>query len=102
VLDAKGRRRGEATRVDDLGAVLGPKAFRRITWRDATRGKLASNFCFRRVKVAVDDGSDPLQREPVWLVLEWAEGDEEPSKFFLTSLRRRMSKKRSACGGIMI
>ena len=74
VLDAKGRRRGEATRVDDLGAVLGPKAFRRITWRDATRGKLASNFCFRRVKVAVDDGSDPLQREPVWLVLEWAEG----------------------------
>jgi SRSO17 transposase len=94
LLDAAGRRRGEPTRVDDLGVLLGRKAFRRITWRDATKGKLASNFCFRNVKVALDDGTDPVQREPVWLVLEWVDGDDEPSKFFLTSLRRRLSKKR--------
>jgi SRSO17 transposase len=94
MLDSAGRRRGEATRVDDLAAMLGRKAFRRITWRDATKGKLASNFCFRRVKVAREDGSDPAQREPIWVVIEWGDGEDEPAKFFLTSLRRRMSKKR--------
>ena len=34
-----------------------------------------------------------MLREPVWLVIEWPEGESQPTKFFLTSLRRRMSKK---------
>ena len=34
-----------------------------------------------------------MLREPVWLVIEWPEGETAPTKFFLTSLRRRMTKK---------
>jgi SRSO17 transposase len=34
-----------------------------------------------------------MLREPVWLTLEWPEGQSAPSKFFITSLRRRMTKK---------
>lgn len=93
VLDASDRRRGPAVGVQDLGIALGPKAFRSITWRDGTNAPLSSRFCFRRVKVAADDGLDPGQHEPVWLLLEWPEGESKPTKFALTTLPRRMSKK---------
>ena len=33
-----------------------------------------------------------MVREPVWLVIEWPEGESRPTKFFLTNLRGRMTK----------
>ena len=96
LLDAIGRRRGEPVGAQQLGVDLGPKAFRRITWREGTKGsrkKLSSRFCFRRVKVANDDGTEARDKEPLWLVIEWPEGENKPTKFTLTSLPRRMSKK---------
>jgi SRSO17 transposase len=96
-LDARERHRGEPVSALDLGVQLGPSAFRRVTWRDGTRvgarGKLSSRFCFRRVIVAHDDGVPAADRDPVWLVIEWPEGEERPAKFTLTTLPRRMSKK---------
>jgi SRSO17 transposase len=95
LLDAVGRGRGDAITAQQLGVELGPRAFRRLTWRDGTRPnkKLSSRFLFRRVKPAQDDGTEPASREPVWLVIEWPEGESKPTKFFLTTLPRRMSKK---------
>jgi SRSO17 transposase len=96
LLDAAERRRGDPIGVQQLGIELGPKAFRQITWRDGTLGarkKLRSRFCFRRVKVAHDDGTEAADREPLWLVIEWPENEERPTKFVLTSLPRRLSKK---------
>jgi SRSO17 transposase len=93
LLDSQGRRRGEAQAVAQIGAELGARAFRKITWREGTKASLSSRFVFRRVKPAHDDGSEPSTREPVWLVIEWPEGEAGPTKFFLTTLRRRMSKK---------
>src|SRR5262249_47812741 len=63
LLDAKERRRGAAIGVQKLGIEFGLQSFRRVTWRTGTRGKLASRFCFRRVKPAHDDGSEPKDRE---------------------------------------
>jgi SRSO17 transposase len=83
----------QAIGVQDLGLKLGPKAFRRITWRDGTRTKLHSRFCFRRVKVAHAGAPQALVREPLWLVIEWPEDEPKPTKFFLTTLRRRMTRK---------
>jgi hypothetical protein len=51
-LDTLGRRRGEPVSVQDLGVKLGRRAFRRLTWRVGTGGKLWSRFTFRRVKGA--------------------------------------------------
>lgn len=96
-LDARERRRGDAVSALDLGLRLGPKAFRRITWREASarpsRNKLSSRFCIRRVHVARDDGAPVMDRGPAWLAIEWPEGEERPTKFALTTLPRRMSKK---------
>jgi len=93
LLDKIGRRQGEPLSAQGLGVELGMKAFRRITWRDGTRRKMRSRFCFRRVKAAHDDGTDAGDREPLWLVMEWLEGEMKPTKFVLTTLPRRMSKK---------
>jgi SRSO17 transposase len=93
LLDAAERRHGAPIGVQALGIDLGQGAFRRVTWRTGTRGKLASRFCFRRVKVAHDDGTEPKDREPLWLVTEWPRGEAKPTKFALTTLPRRMSKK---------
>jgi SRSO17 transposase len=92
-LDASGRRRGDAVGVQQLGVRLGDGAFRRTTWREGTGGKLSSRFCLRRVKVANDDGTEPHAREPLWLLMEWPDGEEKPTKFTLTTLPRRMRKK---------
>ena len=95
-LDEKERRRGNPMGVQALGLALGRRAFRRVTWREGTGGKLSSHFCFRRVKVACDDGLDPGSHEPVWLMMEWPEGEDKPTKFTLTTLPKRMSHKQIA------
>jgi SRSO17 transposase len=77
----------------ELVARLGPKKFRKLTWREGTNAKLSSRFCFVRVKVAEDDGLPLAEHEPLWLIAEWPEGENAPSKFLLTTLGRRMSKK---------
>jgi SRSO17 transposase len=94
VLDESGRHPDPIT-VRQLGIELGERAFRKITWRDGTRPnkKLASRFAFRRVKPAFEGEPEPKLREPVWLLIEWPEGESRPTKFFITSLRRRMTKK---------
>ena len=96
-LDARERCRAEPMSARAIGEALGIKAFRRVTWRDGTapgpKGKLRSRFAFCRVKVAHDDGSDRASREPLWLIVEWPEGEAAPTKFALTTLRRSMSKK---------
>ena len=92
-LDSRNRRRGEPIGAQALGLEVGPKAFRRVTWREGTQGRLSSRFYFERVKVACDDGLDPAEREPIWLCIEWPDGEAKPTKLTLTTLPRRMSKK---------
>ena len=92
-LDALGRRQNEPIRVDKYVASLGRSAFRRVTWRDGTKGRMSSTFCFRRVKLAQEDGQTTAQREPIWLVAEWPDNEKTAGKFMLTTLPRRMSKK---------
>jgi SRSO17 transposase len=45
------------------------------------------------VKVGHDDGPEAAAREPLWLLIEWPEGEKEPTKYALTTLPRTMSTK---------
>jgi SRSO17 transposase len=92
-LDRQDRSRGEVRTVAELAAGLGRKAFRRVTWRQGSKAGLSSHFCFVRVKTMHDDGIQLADREPLWLIMEWLEGEEKPTKFALTTLPRRMSRK---------
>jgi SRSO17 transposase len=96
-LDRADRVNAKPESVEALLAALPKKAFRRLVWRDGTKGKLCSRFCFVRVKTTHDDGVALADREPLWLVAEWPEDEKKPTKFALTTLPRRMSKKQIAC-----
>lgn len=76
---------GERVRADQVATTR--HDFRRITWREGTQHTLVSRFCFRRV-VVDRDGADAQ-----WLVIEWPEHEKAPTKFVLTTLPRRLSKK---------
>lgn len=88
-----GRTWGRAMSIKDLAKALKPKEYRRLTWRDGTRGKLSSRFAFVRVKTTHDDGLPLAQREIQWLVIEWPHSESAPGKFVLSTLPRRMAKK---------
>jgi len=92
-LDTLSRRRGAPVSVQGFGTGLARGAFRRLTWRVGPGGKLSSRFAFRRVKVAHDDGTDAGDREALWLVIEWPDGESKPTKFVLTTMPGRMTKK---------
>lgn len=92
-LDRNDRINTKPATVAEVVASLPSKAFRKVTWRDGTKKELSSRFCFVRVQTTHDDGVPLALREPLWLVAEWPEDEEKPSKFLLTTLPRRMSKK---------
>ena len=90
VLDRRGHCRGELRSAKEIALALGPKGFRRCTWREGTNSKLSSRFALCRVKVPVEDG---LTARAEWLLVEWPYTEKEPKHFFLTTLPKRMSKK---------
>jgi SRSO17 transposase len=92
-VDRLGRVRGEPMSVGEIVTSIGKKAFRKVTWRRGSKAKLSSRFCFVRVKTTHDDGLAIADREPLWLVAEWPENEPAPTKFTLTTLPRRMSRK---------
>jgi SRSO17 transposase len=92
-LDRRNRINEKTETVAELVRRLGRKAFRKLTWREGSGSKLSSRFCFVRVKTTHDDGLELSEREPLWLVAEWLDGEEKPTKFLLTTLARRMSRK---------
>jgi SRSO17 transposase len=89
-LDRRDHRRGELLSAKEIALALGPKKFRRCTWRQGTKTKLSSRFALCRVKVPVEKG---LAARAEWLLVEWPDGENEPTHFFLTTLPKRMSKK---------
>jgi SRSO17 transposase len=60
--------------------------FRKVTWREGSKGKLSSRFAAWRVRPAhkLSAGKEPLA--PCWLVVEWPEGEAAPTKFFFSNL----------------
>lgn len=89
-LNIRDRRHGELQSAKQIALSLPSKKFRRCTWRDGTNAKLSSRFALCRIKVPRDPG---FTARPEWLLIEWPYGEREPTKFALTTLPRRMSKK---------
>jgi SRSO17 transposase len=82
----KGRRDApEAISVKELALGLRAQAWRTIEWREGTNEWLSSRFA--RVRVCAASGHErarPPAKE--WLLIEWPEGEEEPTKYWLSTL----------------
>ena len=98
VYDKSGRLRDETLRVKKLaGRIEANGGFRRCTWRQGTKQPLSARFALRRVVWAgkARRGQPPVdEREPVWLLIEWRDGESEPANYFFCSLAQRMTRKK--------
>ncbi len=69
---------------------LDPDAWRTITWREGTNTPLRSRFARVRVRPAHRDTLRAEPRSVEWLIIEWPEGEEEPSTYWLSTLPETM------------
>jgi SRSO17 transposase len=87
----KGRRDApSATSVKDLALRLHAKAWRTIKWREGTNDWLSSRFARVRVHVA-SSHERPGKVAKEWLLIEWPEGEKEPTKYWLSTLPKNIS-----------
>jgi SRSO17 transposase len=94
VLDSEGRPRNAVTSARELALGIDERGgFRRCTWRKGTNEDLAARFALRRVVIAAERDSPEEQRAPLWLLIEWRDGEEEPANYFLSSLPQQTTKR---------
>jgi hypothetical protein len=72
--------------VNKLAFALPSKAWRKITWREATAEQLSSRFARVRVRAAHRDYWLAESRPEEWLLIEWPEGEEAPTKYWFSTL----------------
>jgi SRSO17 transposase len=72
--------------AEKLAAGLPAGAWKAVTWREGTAGPLASRFAAVRVRPAHDDFRLSEPRAEEWLLAEWPEGEEGPTKYWLSTL----------------
>lgn len=77
--------------VKQLAMNLPRKAYKTVEWREGTGGILSSRFA--RVRVRAAHGETHTQRQPEWLLIEWADGEEEPRKYWLSTLPKSTTLK---------
>jgi SRSO17 transposase len=77
--------------VKKLALGLPKHAWRTIKWREGTAERLSSRFARMRVRVAPDDGQLAERRMKEWLLIEWPEGEQEPTKYWLSTLPAKVS-----------
>jgi SRSO17 transposase len=80
--------------VKELALGLGAEMFRKVTWREGSRGKLSSRFAAVRVRPAHRDYLRSSPRDEEWLLIEWPEGESAPTKYWLSTLPLRTSLKK--------
>ena len=85
-------RRDEPDLVSAKKVALGlPKrAWRMVTWREGSADRLSSRFARVRLRVGYNK-LIPATLSPEWLLIEWPEGEAEPTKYWLSTLPENVS-----------
>src|SRR6202165_5771599 len=79
-----------AISVKEVALRLRAKAWRTIRWREGTNEWLSSRFA--RVRVSVASSHERAQKPAKeWLLIEWPEGEDEPTKYWLSTLPKNIS-----------
>jgi SRSO17 transposase len=79
-----------AISVKEAALRLPAKAWRTIEWREGSNDRLSSRFA--RVRVHVASSQQPAEKPAQeWLLIEWPKGEEEPTKYWLSTLPENIS-----------
>ena len=76
----------EPRAINELVAGLDPEAFGPVAFRDIDGGQLVSRFAFVRVIAAHPVTRDRQAPREEWLIIEWPEGHEQPSDYWISNL----------------
>ena len=87
------RRDGEhqPVSVKELALSLLESSFETIAWREGACEPLSSRFARVRVCPAHRDANLTAPRPEEWLLIEWPEGEPEPTKYWLSTLPQTIS-----------
>ena len=87
---------GNATPVtiSDLAKRLPQTAWRKITWREGTRGPQSGTFAVVRVRTAHRHKQGAAPGIEQWLLCEWPKREKEPTTYYLSNLSPRTSRRR--------
>jgi SRSO17 transposase len=77
----------------DVAHGLPKRAWRTVTWREGSADQLSSRFARVRVRVGYNKRI-PEKLSPEWLLIEWPEGEKEPTKYWLSTLPEDVSFQR--------
>jgi SRSO17 transposase len=80
---------GPRMSVKKLALSLPKHSWRKITWREGTNKKLRSRFARVQVRTAPIRGAGLRPEET--LLIEWPEGEAEPTKYWLATVDKSMS-----------
>jgi SRSO17 transposase len=72
--------------VKKLALGLPTRAWRVVKWREGLAECLSSRFARVRVRAARRDFKLTESRPEEWLLIEWPEGEKEPTKYWLSNL----------------
>ena len=70
----------------EVAETLPDGAWHTIAWREGTNAPLSSRFAAVRVRPAHRDYGRSAPRHEEWLLIEWPQGESEPSKYWLSTL----------------
>jgi SRSO17 transposase len=73
-------------KVSELAKSLARRAWKTVRWREGTKGDLVSRFAHLRIRPSHRDywRAEPWPEE--WLLIEWPEGEDAPTKYWLSTL----------------
>jgi SRSO17 transposase len=74
----------------EVARALPKQAWRTIKWREGSADWLSSRFARVRVRVGYN-GAIPGQVAEEWLLIEWPEDEDEPTKYWLSTLPAEIS-----------
>jgi SRSO17 transposase len=72
--------------VKDLALSLVPAVWKTVTWRQGVKQKLRSRFAALRIRPAHRDYWRAAPHAEEWLLIEWPKGEEQPAKYWLSTL----------------
>lgn len=86
--------KGKATALSEIAASLPTTAWRKVTWREGTRGPQSSRFAAVRIRTAHRHALGHAPSDELWLLCEWPRRQELPSKLYLSNLPLGTSLKK--------
>ena len=69
-----------------LATALPEEAWRDVSWREGSNETLSSRFAAVRIRPASRDWKLTAPHPLEWLLIEWPEGEREPTKYWLSTL----------------